>query len=111
TPRTSGAVKAAYVYAADQALPAAVALWGDIGRRLLQWWIKLFAGDCLRIQRAVWWFASDLRSRLAGPNPSALDLRLADRVVGGCSATGARPSTPGSWRACRSLKRCTAQQQ
>ena len=63
--------------------PAAVALWGDVGRRLLQRWVKRYAGECLTTQRAVWRFASDLRARLAGPRATALELLVAERVVVG----------------------------
>ena len=61
--------------------PAAALLWGDLGRRVLQRWIESYAGDCLATRRAVWRVASDLRAGLAGPNPSFLDLLVAERVV------------------------------
>lgn len=60
---------------------AAVALWGDLGRQLLVKLVKLYAGKSLVYQHAIVRFASDLRSRLAGSNPSALDWLLAERVV------------------------------
>lgn len=61
--------------------PAAVALWGDLGRRLLQRWVAKYAGKCLTTERAVLRFAADLRDRLAGPNPDALARLVAERVV------------------------------
>ncbi|MBX9624392.1 MAG: hypothetical protein K2X82_11340 [Gemmataceae bacterium] len=61
--------------------PAAAALWGDVGRRVLQRWVDSYAGDCLTTRRAVWRVASDLRAGLAGPSPSFLDGLLAERVV------------------------------
>ena len=50
-------------------------------------------------RRSIWRFASDLRSGLAGPNPTALDYLLAERVVIGwvfvhwCEAQYARHVT------------------
>lgn len=71
------------VRAVDEFLrkPAAVALWGDIGRRLLQRWVRQYAGSCLTTERAMLAFAADLRDRLAGPNPDALAQLVAERVV------------------------------
>jgi len=71
---------------------------------LLQRWIETYAGDCLTISRAIWQFASDLRSGLAGPNPTALDYLLAERVVIGwvflhwCEAQYARQMAKLSWK-------------
>jgi hypothetical protein len=61
--------------------PAAVALWGDVGRRVLQKWVRRYAGPCLTTQRAMLAFAADLRDRLAGPNPDPLVQLVAERVV------------------------------
>src|SRR5439155_14227630 len=61
--------------------PAARALWGDLGRHVLAKWIEVYAGPNTVMQRGLVRFASDLRGRLAGPSPSALDLLLAERVV------------------------------
>ena len=61
--------------------PAATALWGDTGRHLLRKWVKLYAGTDVLTEQAVIRFASDLRSRLAGPTPTALEQLLAERVV------------------------------
>ena len=61
--------------------PAAVALWGDVGRHVLQKWARRTAGGDLTVERAVLRAASDLRARLAGPDPSALDVLVAERVV------------------------------
>lgn len=61
--------------------PAATALWGDMGRRLLRRWVRRYAGNCLTTERAVLRLAADLRARLAGPRPTALDVLLAERVV------------------------------
>lgn len=60
--------------------PAAVQLWGDVGRQVL---VKLAHkySDGLAHQQAFVRFASDLRTRLAGENPSALETLLAERVV------------------------------
>jgi hypothetical protein len=73
----------AVVPAVDEFLahPAATVLWGDLGRRLLIRWVRRYAGTDVLTERAVYRFASDLRARLAGPNPTALDLLLAERVV------------------------------
>ncbi|MGL6073439.1 MAG: hypothetical protein ACRC8S_04675 [Fimbriiglobus sp.] len=61
--------------------PAAKALYGDVGRLVLQKWVKLQADGDLTWQQGMLRFASDLRTRLAGANPSALDWLLAERVV------------------------------
>ena len=84
--------------------PAAVALWGDLGRRLLQRWIEVYGGDCLTTRRAVWRFASDLRAELAGQNPTPLDYLVAERVVIGwiflhyCETIYARQVTKLTWK-------------
>lgn len=61
--------------------PAAVAMWGDVGRKVLRDLLRLHTDKDLLAQQAIMRFASDLRSRLAGPNPSALDVLVAERVV------------------------------
>jgi hypothetical protein len=61
--------------------PAARAMWGDIGRHVLEKWVQLYAGKNLLMEQAMIRFASDLRSKLAGENPTALDVLLAERVV------------------------------
>jgi hypothetical protein len=61
--------------------PAALALWGDTGRRTLQRWIMKRAGECLIQQRAMLKHAEELRDRLTGPNPDALTQLVAERVV------------------------------
>ena len=61
--------------------PAATALFGDAGRLVLQKLVTLVAGDDLLWSQALVRFASDLRTRLAGVNPTALDYLLAERVV------------------------------
>ena len=61
--------------------PAALALFGDVGRHVLLKWVMLVAGDDLIWSQALLRFASDLRTRLAGANPTALDYLLAERVV------------------------------
>lgn len=60
--------------------PAAVQLWGDVGRQVLVKLAHKYA-DGLAHQQAFVRFASDLRARLAGENPSALETLLAERVV------------------------------
>jgi hypothetical protein len=69
--------------AVDQFLsaPPGRALFGDVGRRAMERWADLCAGDNRAIRRAVIRFAADLRAKLAGKNPTALDLILAERVV------------------------------
>jgi hypothetical protein len=61
--------------------PAAVILWGDMGRRVLERWVEKYAGSCRMTERALLRFAADLRERLAGPNPDALVQLVAERVV------------------------------
>jgi hypothetical protein len=61
--------------------PAAAALWGDLGRRVLQRWVAKFAGSNLLTERALLRFAADLRDRLAGPHPDPLVQLVAERVV------------------------------
>jgi len=61
--------------------PAAVALWGDLGRRVLQRWVKRYAGTCLTTERAMLAHAANLRDQLAGPAPDALAQLVAERVV------------------------------
>ena len=61
--------------------PAAVALWGDVGRHVLLRCVRRYAGDNLLIERAMFRAASDLRAKLAGPAPSALDVLVAERAV------------------------------
>ncbi len=61
--------------------PAAAALWGDMGRRVLQRWVSRYAGSCLTTERALLVFANELRGRLAGPNADALVFLVAERVV------------------------------
>ena len=61
--------------------PAAVALFGDVGRLILHKWITRLAAEDILWQQAMLRFASDLRTRLAGANPTALDYLLAERVV------------------------------
>ena len=61
--------------------PAALALWGDLGRYVFKKWVAKLSGDSEVVKLAITRFASDLRTRLAGPNPSALDTLLAERVV------------------------------
>src|SRR5262249_26227675 len=59
--------------------PAAVALWGDMGRRVLHRWVTRYAGSCLTTERALLQFAADLRDRLTGPDPDALGQLVAGR--------------------------------
>ena len=61
--------------------PAAAALRRDGGRHVLIEWTNLYGGKNVVINRALLRVASDLRFRLAGTNPTALDLLLAERVV------------------------------
>ena len=61
--------------------PAATALYGDVGRHILHKWVKLLAGEDILRRQAMVRFASDLRTQLAGANPTALDYLLAERVV------------------------------
>ena len=61
--------------------PAAAALFGDVGRHVLLKWVTLVASDDLLWSQATLRFASDLRARLAGADPTALDYLLAERVV------------------------------
>lgn len=95
---------AAEVAAFVDANPAAAALWGDLGRRVVQRWVEAYAGDCLTTRRAVWRVASDLRAGLAGPSPSFLDVLLAERVVLGwvflhyCEADYARRLAKLTWK-------------
>ena len=60
--------------------PAAVQLWGDVGRQVLVKLANKYASG-IGHQQAFVRFASDLRARLAGENPSALETLLAERVV------------------------------
>ena len=73
-----GAVPAVNAYLDN---PAATALWGDIGRHLMLKLIRLHVGTDVLLETATIKFASELRGRLAGPNPTALDLLVAERVV------------------------------
>jgi hypothetical protein len=57
--------------------PAAKAYWGHVGRHVLNTWVKKYAGS----NEAMLRFSSDLRAKLAGPDPSALDLVVVERVV------------------------------
>jgi hypothetical protein len=61
--------------------PAAVALWGDVGRSICARWVKLHARNDLLVEEAMLRRAQALREGLAGPNPTALDAILAERVV------------------------------
>lgn len=61
--------------------PAAKAFWGDMGRYVLNTWVKHFAGTNEVMRRGLIRFASDLRASLAGPNPNALEQLVAERVV------------------------------
>jgi hypothetical protein len=61
--------------------PAARALWGDMGRFLLTKWVIICAGTNELLKQGIVRFASDLRDKLAGPNPNALEQLLAERVV------------------------------
>lgn len=61
--------------------PAAKAFWGDMGRYVLDIWVKHFAGTNEVMRRGLIRFASDLRASLAGPNPNALEQLVAERVV------------------------------
>lgn len=61
--------------------PAARAVWGDIGRHVLMKWVHLYAGKNVVMEKAMVRFASDLRAKLAGEKPTALDVLLAERVV------------------------------
>jgi hypothetical protein len=61
--------------------PAAVALWGDAGRDVLGGWIARLAGKDIIAEQALFRFASDLRARLAGPDPDVLVRLVAERVV------------------------------
>lgn len=61
--------------------PAAVALWGDPGRTVLERWVKLYARTDLVTEEAMFRHAQALRESLTGPNPTALDALLAERVV------------------------------
>ena len=61
--------------------PAARALWGDLGRHVLTKWVDVYAGKNETMRRAMVRYASDLRMKLAGVNPSGLDVLLAERVV------------------------------
>jgi hypothetical protein len=61
--------------------PAAVALWGDAGRLALGAWVNRLAGKDVVCQEALYRFASDLRAKLAGPDPDVLVRLVAERVV------------------------------
>ncbi len=61
--------------------PAAVALWGDAGRKVLERWVRINANGDLIAEEALLRRAAALREGLAGPNPSALDLLMAEQVV------------------------------
>jgi hypothetical protein len=61
--------------------PAAKALWGDLGRHVLAKWISRYAGSNETMRQALFRFASDLRAKLAGENPTGMDVLLAERVV------------------------------
>ncbi len=61
--------------------PAAKALFGDIGRIVLHKLVDLQANGDVLWEQALLRFASDLRTRLAGENTSALECLLAERVV------------------------------
>ena len=61
--------------------PAAKALFGDMGRHILSKYVTMLVGEDLVFSQATLRFASDLRTGLAGPNPTALDYLLAERVV------------------------------
>ncbi len=61
--------------------PAAVALWGDTGRQVLERWARVHANGDLVKEEAMLRRAAALRDGLAGSKPSTLDLLLAERVV------------------------------
>lgn len=61
--------------------PAARALWGDMGRHVLNRWARLYAGTSEVLRQGVLRFASDLRAALAGPAPAPLERLVAERVV------------------------------
>lgn len=61
--------------------PAAMAFWGDLGRHVLAKWVEQYAGKNVVMRRAMPRFASDMRARLAGPDPNPLNLLLAEQVV------------------------------
>jgi hypothetical protein len=61
--------------------PAAQALYGDAGRHALERWVTLYAGGDPVLKRGLINFAADLRVRLAGATPNALDLLLAEKIV------------------------------
>jgi len=60
---------------------AAVALWGDVGLHALSKWVEVYAGGNPKLKAAVVRNASELRAKLAGANPTALDVLVAERVV------------------------------
>lgn len=69
--------------AVDQFLanPAGRALYGDMSRQILERWSRTLAQGNVVVQKAIVLQAADLRAQLAGPNPTALDLLLCERVV------------------------------
>ena len=61
--------------------PAAVALWGDPGSIILQRWVVLYGRGDLLVEQAMIRRTQAMREGLTGPNPTALDALLAERVV------------------------------
>ena len=61
--------------------PAAVALWGNVGALVLQSWVQLFGSGDLRAEEAMIRRLQAMREGLTGPNPTALDVLLVERVV------------------------------
>ncbi len=55
--------------------------YGDMALHALRAWIDLIAGTDLLLKESVTLKAHEMRSELAGPNPSPLELLLAERAV------------------------------
>jgi hypothetical protein len=61
--------------------PAAVALWGDVGRTTLQRWVGMYARGDLLVEESMIRQAQAVRAGLLGATPTALDALLAKRIV------------------------------
>jgi hypothetical protein len=55
--------------------------YGDLGRQAQAAWLELISGKNLLLKEATSRKAAQLRRELAGPQPSPLELLLAERVV------------------------------
>jgi hypothetical protein len=65
----------------DTGLSAAIADMGDLSRKTEEWIIKTAAGADLLFKESMTQKVQSMRAELAGPNPTALEMLLADRIA------------------------------